>query len=367
MDVTTLQEQVRQLSTIVDSWNSPQSVPEIERDLVLEKLRTLYDAVRCFEIPPTESAQAETPVEFDLGIDFALDVLSLDELQEQDPESRPEPVNESEVEPQVTPAPVIEPAPEPEPESESESNAVFTSEPFAEPQPDAELEEQGGEAEQKQESISEESEAESKSVIAPTLFGIEPDEDVLRHRQKQRVIMSLYHDEPVRSEVGVSAEHVTATTSEFSETVPVAEQVVEQEHAATAGYAAEPAEEDPFEEISILKPVGDTAPGAVLGEVMNHDVQTLADTIAPRRDVASDLRRNESIGDLRRAIGLNDRFLLVRDLFDGDGDACDAALEVLNDCESLDDCMIYIAENYVWNPNSDGAKFLMELIERKFA
>ena len=28
---------------------------------------------------------------------------------------------------------------------------------------------------------------------------------------------------------------------------------------------------------------------------------------------------------------------------------------------------IYIAENYAWNANSDGAKFLMELLERKFA
>ena len=33
----------------------------------------------------------------------------------------------------------------------------------------------------------------------------------------------------------------------------------------------------------------------------------------------------------------------------------------------FDDCMIFIAENYAWNANSDGAKFLMELLERKFA
>ena len=35
--------------------------------------------------------------------------------------------------------------------------------------------------------------------------------------------------------------------------------------------------------------------------------------------------------------------------------------------DDLDECMIYIAENYAWNANSDGAKFLMELLERKFA
>ena len=29
--------------------------------------------------------------------------------------------------------------------------------------------------------------------------------------------------------------------------------------------------------------------------------------------------------------------------------------------------MIFIAEHYAWNPNSDGAQLLMELLERKFA
>ena len=44
-----------------------------------------------------------------------------------------------------------------------------------------------------------------------------------------------------------------------------------------------------------------------------------------------------------------------------------AALDALNGFGDLDDCMIYIAENYAWNANSDGAKLLMELLERKFA
>ena len=109
------------------------------------------------------------------------------------------------------------------------------------------------------------------------------------------------------------------------------------------------------------------APGTVLGDVINHDVQTLADTIAPHRDAASELRRQEPVDDLRRAIGINDKFLLIRDLFEGDGAAYERAVGALNACGSLDDCMIYIAEHYAWNPDSDGARLLMELLERKFA
>mgnify|MGYP000169559345 CR=1 FL=1 len=106
---------------------------------------------------------------------------------------------------------------------------------------------------------------------------------------------------------------------------------------------------------------------AVLGEVINHDVQTLADTITPPRNMASELRRSEPVTDLRQAIGLNDRFLLIRDLFGGDAAACDRTLDRLNRFEDLDDCMIFIAEHFAWNPNSDGAKLMMDLLERKFA
>lgn len=128
--------------------------------------------------------------------------------------------------------------------------------------------------------------------------------------------------------------------------------------------AADDADEPDFEEISLAKT---EVSGAVLGDVINHDVQTLADTIAPPRDVASELRRSEHVTDLRRAIGINDKFLMIRDLFGGDAAAYDAAIDRLNAFDDFDDCMIYIAENYAWNANSDGAKFLMELLERKFA
>ena len=68
---------------------------------------------------------------------------------------------------------------------------------------------------------------------------------------------------------------------------------------------------------------------------------------------------------LRQAIGINDKFLMTRDLFDGDEDAYAEAIAELDECETLDDCMIYIAENYEWNPDSEGAKFIMQLLERK--
>lgn len=104
---------------------------------------------------------------------------------------------------------------------------------------------------------------------------------------------------------------------------------------------------------------------AVLGEMINADVRTIADTIV-HEDAVADVVGKEAISDLRQAIGINDRFLLIRDLFEGNAEAFESTVAKLNSFDNLDDCMIYIVENYDWNPYCDGAKLLMSLIERRY-
>lgn len=158
----------------------------------------------------------------------------------------------------------------------------------------------------------------------------------------------------------------------------------------TTTTASEETDAEPHRNVSEEPPVADLSPrraaitsesvgqtgyteervtsGGVLGEIINHDVRTLADELsASHHDVASELARMESVDDLRKAIGINDKFLLIRDLFGGDAEAYEQAMDILNAFDNLDDCLIHIAEQYVWNPNSDGAKLLIELLERKFA
>lgn len=180
------------------------------------------------------------------------------------------------------------------------------------------------------------------------------------------------------------AETAEAEVDGAGETAP--EQYAEEEENpfvelqldAVGGDASEPVSEEPVGEKPettgnvptagpfVQSPVAAEG-GAVLGEVINHDVRTLADTIAPPRDMASEIARSEPVTDLRRAIGINDRFLMIRDLFGGDADAYEQAITELDGFHDLDECMIYIAENFAWNSSSDGARFLMELLERKYA
>ena len=228
------------------------------------------------------------------------------------------------------------------------------------------------------------------TIGAPTLFGVE--DATKRHRHRQRVIMSLYDADPavpLRSEPAVADAVSPAVASQpepsqVEAPVPEEDPVSAPERLAAVQSAPSP-ESCPIEpqpaaaadSVSAEAECGAGEParvdadfartGAVLGEVINHDVRTLGETIAPSRGEASELARTEPVTDLRRAIGINDKFLLLRDLFGGDAAAYDRAVDALNDMESLDECMIWIAEHYAWNANCDGAKLLMELLERKYA
>lgn len=459
MDLKTIRTELRKLTAIVDGWEPSGEIPALERDLALQKLRTLYDAVRfpgmesVPESPAAEAESATVPVAIDLGA-----VLSLDpadetgfepdsdavsapafeaEAEPAEPFSEPdttvgsdsagvfagtEPDEErpempeaaiSDSEPEFEGESVLAPAPEVEPEAAfaaeasepaAESGPVAEPESAAAPEPSAEpaaapepaavaesaaAAEPAPAPEPASAPVSAPAPAEKPQYIAPTLFGLE--EETVRHRHKQRVIMSLYDtpapaEKPARPEaaerpaerpapVATPEPAVRPGFAEPAEPAVAPASASSGWQSGTSGpqSAAEPvpvpempAAAEPEEAQSGTKEAAAPA-GAVLGEVINHDVQTLADTIAPRRGMASELRLGEPVTDLRRAIGINDKFLLIRDLFGGDGEAYEEAMGKLNAFDDFDECMIHIAENYAWNPNSDGAKFMMELLERKFA
>ncbi len=488
MDLTGVQQALQELTQLVDGWSASGRVDALERDLALEKLRRVYDALRFApsgdalpEVPAAAepvgdvgagpvSEAFEMPEALDLGEVLSLDphsvadpefqqAVPLDKVSEEpplaaaagvEPGAEPEPADEpvadepvaglapaagveapavaepeatAEPEPEPVPAAVAEPiagresaaADVPAPASESgqaaepavapvpETQSIPETQPEPElrPAPDAEPSFVQPSVPAPAPETASETASERPHTVAPTLFG--PEENAnLRHRHKQRVIMSLYgNDAPsVKPQAPAVPEPTPAPAADRVVSAPerpsderragrpsiaevfgrrvetgpsaafgrdLSEAPVAPTEAVPDGTdAGESAEADPVVHGSFADELAAAAPGAVLGEVINHDVQTLADTIAPPRDRASELLRNEPVTDLRRAIGINDRFLLIRDLFGGDGAAYEAAIDALNGFDNLDDCMIYIAEHYAWNPNSDGAVLLMELLERKY-
>ena len=497
MEVNKIQEELARLIELVDGWAGSHDVPGIERDLVLDKLKKLYEAIRFANFDEGDSSASASvaaqqsvaevaPVsEISIDLDDLLAEPVRDSLPEPAampealgesagvsaavPESAPsvKPVSASAVtEPMSEPMPVVAPASVPEPDPApavgtapepvpvSESVPAVQSVPVSEPaavevslsaaagfsRQDVSMEGRAGKAPGTgrdaaarigQEGLagssagqvvapSSEADTESKQkvVVSDSLFDL--DALVIRHREKRRVIMSLYETDgpqeaaaskiPVgigqkpghaaapqqRATAGKEQDDAVAPQpetlldkmdepkksvtsqmpepqSETSESDSVAAEISEQaDNAADADASVAASQKTVVAETTSAKTDAPKYPFAaepepVLGEVLGGDVHTLADTIAAPKDMASEIVRKERITDLKQAIGINDKFLLLRDLFGGDTERYERTIDRLNEFDDLDDCIIYISENYDWNPSSDGVRFLMELLERKLS
>lgn len=110
------------------------------------------------------------------------------------------------------------------------------------------------------------------------------------------------------------------------------------------------------------KPLEEIDAEAVLGEVLMADVHTLGDTLSHAPSVAD----TAPVKTLRSAISVADKFMIVRELFDGNEPAFEHAIETLDAIDDFDDCMVHIVENYSWRTSSEGAKLIIDLLQRKF-
>jgi len=409
MELNNIQKELRRLITLLDEWDQSQPIPEIERDLILEKLRTIYEVIRTNKPVPatsepsiedTEISKEETitiPVGFGLG-----DLLISEPLSDTTDQSFTSTLIKPELESDSTPEDITSlnvenifegtPAPVPTIEEFSVTEQPLATEqqeptPTADPIPDQSSDPSNPKP--KEQPVAVESVPQQRPMTA-TLFG---EEEIVRHRHKQRVIMSLYdtdtmaqpsestpissqksNPEPTKTvsdlpEMNFNPEISTLTESSDTEQVSVNSEMsddeFEIEEISLEDFSSE---EDSFEETSPLNPASKDhtteSPTPILGEVINPHVQTLADTLPAPHNIASELR-HQPVTDLESAIGINDKFLLIRDLFNGDNTAYTETIRTLNTFDDFDECMIHIAVNYSWNPNSDGAKLLTELLERK--
>ena len=104
-------------------------------------------------------------------------------------------------------------------------------------------------------------------------------------------------------------------------------------------------------------------------EVM-HPEPVVKDISAIVADRFNDLHDslNEALGldNLSKAIGVNDRFLFIRELFDGNSDSYNQAISKIDEAQSFSDAralMITLAGD---KSESEAGKQLLDLVKRKF-
>jgi hypothetical protein len=111
--------------------------------------------------------------------------------------------------------------------------------------------------------------------------------------------------------------------------------------------------------------VPDEKPRTTLGDAMTARHRTLGETLRKGEpDLSAHTAAAERSG-LKRSIGLNDRFLVIRDMFDGDAAAFDAAIDRLDGFTDLDEAVIWLRGNFDRSADNKGMQLLVTLIERK--
>ncbi len=104
-----------------------------------------------------------------------------------------------------------------------------------------------------------------------------------------------------------------------------------------------------------------------------EDTPTLNDQLTmtkPKYSVAADLKL-KPISDIRKAIGINEKFIFARDLFNGNTPALESALESINKCADHAAAELFIAEGpaatYNWKSQNKFVRAdFMELVQRRF-
>lgn len=341
MELKEIKEELLQAVELIADFES--SHLAIDRDTALVKLRRAYEALRfyndhsdlvAFGSSAAEDSTPEVEVEFIMPEPEEL----IEEVIEQTTEETPVP--------EVEPEPVVEVEPEAtEPEEVieeiTEQTTEEVSEPEITPEPEVVIEP-----------------APAVQTVEPSLFG---DDDIWgRPAPSRRRIISLYGDEeapkPRRKKAVTPAEETPAPEVAAVPETPKTPEVPETpEVQATPEEPIAPATPAPA-----VTPITTTEPPQILADTIEAP-KSIADSIVAAPSVAE----SSAVTSLVSSISVGDRFMLLRELFGSNEDLYEKTIEKLDSMDNLDDCIIYIAENFSWRSSSDGAKLLMDLLQRK--
>lgn len=197
------------------------------------------------------------------------------------------------------------------------------------------------------------------------------------HEYEPQIVPRRVAPDVIRSLYGLDAEQAAVLPPmQAPETKAVEEAALEPEtrprHQPEPETQPKPEPEPRPEPEPQHHPEPETKPRPTLGDAISAGRKTLGETLrsgSGERDMASHIASAQAQSShqqgLKRSIGLNDRFLMIRDMFSGDPDAFDRAIARLDTFTSLDEAAIWIHDNFDWSADSKGVALLMSLLERK--
>ena len=107
--------------------------------------------------------------------------------------------------------------------------------------------------------------------------------------------------------------------------------------------------------------------GILAEKISPSDFHPINETLAQQKqgnDLSSKLQ-TAPLSSIVAGIGLNDKFLYIRELFKGDSALYNDTIRYLDAAESLDDAMDFINRNFDWDKKNETVQKLIHLVHRR--
>ena len=344
----------------------------LDLDVLMNRTHTIYDLL-CSVNLGEELNEEDLPIDAEAlsglfggmvaeGEDKDEDEAPLEEETLSEPESviEPEPVQEPEPEPVFEPAP--EPVIEPEPEPVAEVEPVV-EQPIAVEQPVAE--EFPAVEEQPSDPVAETTAETTESSPLGDEFGFffrfedipekeaEPKEEqpIVEPSGKVVHVMEMIPEEDIPERDRVHGDELVTDNPLVMPRMDEERQAEREEigRQSSEGVSSVFDDDDAGFELST---------GETLAEKMMGDDNTLAAKL-----------QQAPVRDLKSAIGINDKFLFVNELFGGSMEKYNKSIDNLNDLKTLNGAMIYLNELKIelqWNSSNEAYQKLKDLVSHKF-
>jgi len=115
------------------------------------------------------------------------------------------------------------------------------------------------------------------------------------------------------------------------------------------------------------KPVDTKKEPETLADLFQNSKSFRSEELAeknPVMDLSSKLQ-SQPISDIGSAIGLNDKFLFINELFNGNSEKFEETISYLNNAPNFNDAFNYLNEHFDWEMENPSVQKLLDLARRK--
>lgn len=104
----------------------------------------------------------------------------------------------------------------------------------------------------------------------------------------------------------------------------------------------------------------------IVAEHLGQNKTSINEILASQTNAQGVNARLKPVSDIRSAIGVGDRFLFIRELFDGNTDLFDETITNLNNLQSLEDAKNYLSSRFHWDGADSTVESFLNIVKRRY-